>query len=217
MISALTFGETAHQGGEKTVVLVGVHHPGEGGLDAAEKRGEHRADEQHIQHVVVCFLKEVAVDHRGGKPHNYQVHGKGGVGVDGQDAPRARHEHHRRMDEGVQGVHPQQAGGNNGVVYHRLEHQRRPANGKSRNEHDDELGDTEAHGVVEVLGVDVHQQIGGAGGKGQESHHPQLQQVGAVGGASHRPLPPSSWETAEAQAPLWAAPRRMAFLPCLSR
>ena len=57
------------------------------------------------------------------------------------------------------------------------------ANGKSRNEHDDELGDTEAHGVVEVLGVDVHQQVGGAGGKGQESHHAQLQQVGAVGGA----------------------------------
>lgn len=34
-----------HQGGEQAVVLIGVHHPGQRGLDAGEKGGEHGADE----------------------------------------------------------------------------------------------------------------------------------------------------------------------------
>ena len=45
------------QGGEQAVVLIGVHHPGQRGLDAGEKGGEHGADEQDIEYIVVRFLK----------------------------------------------------------------------------------------------------------------------------------------------------------------
>ena len=49
--------KASHQGRQQRVVLVGVHHTGQGRLDAGKERGQHRADEQHIQHIVLGLFK----------------------------------------------------------------------------------------------------------------------------------------------------------------
>ena len=150
-------GKAGHQGGEEAVVLVGVHNAGESGLDAPKERGEHRANQQHIQHVVVGFFEKVAIDHRGGEAHQHQVHSEGRIGVHRQNAAGTRRKHHRCVDEGVQGVHSQQAGGNDGVVDDGLKHQGGSPDGKGGNEHDNEFGNPQTHGVGKVLGVYIYQ------------------------------------------------------------
>ena len=57
-------------------------------LDAAEEGGQHRAHQQHIEHIVLGLFKNRAVDHRGGDAHKHYVHCEGQVGVGGHHAGR---------------------------------------------------------------------------------------------------------------------------------
>ena len=100
-------------------------------MDTAEEGGKHRAYEKYVEDIVLGLLKEVAVDERGSNPHDEQIHSKGCVGVDGQHVSRADTEHHRCMDERIERIHAQQAGGDDGVVDNGLKYNGRPTNGES--------------------------------------------------------------------------------------
>ena len=48
-----------------------------------KKGGQHRAHQQHIEHIVLGLLKDPAVNNGGGDPHEHQIHCKGQIGVGG--------------------------------------------------------------------------------------------------------------------------------------
>ena len=143
----IDIGKAGDQIRQQRVVLVGVHHTGQGRLDAGKERGQHRADEQDVQNIVVRFPEQIAVDHGGNSAHNGEVYRKGSVGIDCQKAARTRHKEHRRVDQRIKLVHTQQAGRNDGVVDDGLKHDGGTSDGKGCNEHGDQLGRADAHGV----------------------------------------------------------------------
>ena len=211
--------EADHQGIEQRVVLVGVHHPGQSGLDAAKEGGQHRANQQHVQHIMLCLFEYPAVDYCGGDTHEHHIHCKGQIGVGGHHAGRSKKEHHRCMDECIEGIHPQQAGSYDGVVDDGLEHDGRSANGEGRDQYDDELWGADLHGVGQKLGirkVDIHQHISCRTKKNNRSQDQEFAPVSAHGSSVHWSAPPFRLGMAEQQ-PAPALPRRMALRPCLSR
>ena len=96
---------------------------------------------------MVRFLEQIAIDHGGNSPHDGEVYRKGCVGIDRQKAARTRHKEHRCVDQRVKLIHTQQAGRDDGVVDDGLKHDGCTSNGKCRDEHGDQLGRADAHGV----------------------------------------------------------------------
>ena len=96
---------------------------------------------------MVRFPEQIAVDHGGNSAHNGEVYRKGCVGIDCQKAARTRHKEHRRVDQRIKLVHTQQAGRNDGVVDDGLKHDGGTSDGKCCDEHGDQLGCSNAHGV----------------------------------------------------------------------
>ena len=131
----IDIGKAGDQICQQRVVLVGVHHTGQGRLDAGKERGQHRADKQNVQNIVVRFSEQIAVDHGGNSAHDGKVYRKGGVGIDRQKAARTRHKEHRCVDQRIKLIHAQQAGRDDGVVDDGLEHDRSASDGKGRDEH----------------------------------------------------------------------------------
>ena len=165
------------------------------------------------------LFEDPAVDNGSGNAHEHHIHREGQVGIGGHHAGRSKKEHHRRVDEGIEGIHPQQAGGHDGVVDDRLKHQRGAADGKGGNEHDNELGGADLHGVGQKLGirkVDLHQHISRCTKKNNRSQDQEFAPVGAHGSGVHWSAPPFRLGMAEQQL-VPALPRRMALRPCLSR
>ena len=96
---------------------------------------------------MVRFPEQIAVNHGGNSAHNGKVYRKGCVGIDRQKAARTRHKEHRRVDQRIKLVHTQQAGRDDGVVDGGLKHDGSTSNGKCRDEHGDQLGCADTHGV----------------------------------------------------------------------
>ena len=96
---------------------------------------------------MVRFLEQIAVNYGGNSAHNGKVYRKGCVGIDRQKAARTRHKEHRCVDQRIKLIHAQQAGRDDGVVDDGLKHDGSTSNGKCRNEHGDQLGRADAHGV----------------------------------------------------------------------
>lgn len=216
-----------HQGGEQAVVLIGVHHPGQRGLDAGEKGGEHGADEQDIEYIVVRFLKEIAVDNGGHNAHQDHIRREGQVRAAGQKAARAGEKDHRRVNQGVEGVHTQQAGGDDGIVDDGLEHDGGAADGKGGDEHDYQLGGADFHGVEHQLlaaEVDRHNHVAHRGQQNQQGQQSHLADVCPVGGGGkgcacpvHAASPPSRWAAGAQPQPAPPPVRRIALRPWRSR
>ena len=215
----IDIAEACHQGIQQTVVLIGVHDPGQRGLDAAKEGGQYCTHQQHIQHIMLCLFENPAVDYCGGDTHEHNIHCKGQIGVGGHHAGRSKKEHHRRVDEGIEGIHPQQAGSHDGVVDDGLEHDGGSANGKGRDQHDDELGSSDLHGVGQQLGIrEIHfnQHIARRTEQNQKGQNQEFAPVGAYGNRVHWSAPPFRLGMVEQQL-VPAPPRRMALRPCLSR
>ena len=96
---------------------------------------------------MVRFLEQIAIDHGGNSTHDGKVYRKGCVGIDRQKAARTRHKEHRCVNQRIKLIHAQQAGRDDGVVDDRLEHDGCTSNGKGRDEHGDQLGHADAHGI----------------------------------------------------------------------
>ena len=96
---------------------------------------------------MVRFPEQIAVNYGGNSPHDGKVYSKSCVGIDRQKAARTRHKEHRRVDQRIKLVHTQQAGRNDGVVDDGLEHDGGASDGKGRDEHGDQLGRADAHGI----------------------------------------------------------------------
>ena len=212
--------KAGHQGLQQAVVLIGIHDAGHGRLDAGEQRGQHRADQQDIQYIVPRLFEQIAIDGRGDHNHQHQIHRKGQIAVGSQKAGRARRKHHRRMDQSVQRVHPQQAGGHNDIVDDGLKHQGGPSYGKGGDQHDDQLGGAELHGILKQLRVaeiDRIQHITGGAQQHDDRQDHQLFLIRADRSRIHLSSPPFTPETAEPQPLPATMPRRTAFRPWFSR
>ena len=174
--------EAGHQAAQQRVVFIGIHHPGEGGLDAAEKGGEHGAHQQHIQHIVLCFAKDPAIQQGGGDAHEDHIHAKSQICIGGHDTGRPQKEYNRGMNQGIQGIHAQQAGGHDGVVDNGLEHDGRSADGHRSERHGRQLRGTDLHGIGKQSGVarvGIHHQIARGAQKRQHYQQHQSAPVGA--------------------------------------
>ena len=95
-----------------------------------------------------------------------------------------------------------------------------PTDGKRRrNQHDDQLGGADLHGVGKQLGIGEihpHQHVARGAEKNNGGQDQEFAPVGADGSRIHRSAPPFRLGMAEQQL-VSALPRRMALRPYLSR
>ena len=117
--------KTCDKRGKQCFVGVRVHNALNCGLHASEERCQHRANQNHIQHVASRLFENVAVNQKGNDRHNHKVNGKRNLLVRHQDACRTCKKIDERVHERVERVHAEQAGSYNRVVDDRLEHNRR--------------------------------------------------------------------------------------------
>ena len=93
------------------------------------------------------FLKQGAVDHGSNHSHDHQVHAKGRICIDRQYTARTCHKHHCRVNQHIEGIHSQQTRRNNGIIDNGLKHNRCTADGKSGNQHGNQLGGSDTHSI----------------------------------------------------------------------
>ena len=104
------------------------------------------------------FLKQCPID-QNRRAADHQIDDKRQLRMPGDQTAGAEKEHHRRVNQRIQGIHSQQAGRDNLVLNQSLKDNRSTADAEGGYKHHQQFRHAQLHRIGSIFRIDVDRQI----------------------------------------------------------